>query len=487
MTALHPPATSPTLPQLGTHLPDREALRLSPHVRPDAVALLSLGLVDLILAGGGLALLSVLGITLSHTLSSAVPVLWVAILAATQGYSGRRVPHGLRETTSRALRAGACLTIACVVLATLVGVHPRPSVFLLVATVLTGGSLAPRLGMEVLSRRERGPARRTRVIVAGHHPREVARVVTELRSHSEHSFDVVMVCLARSPKRWTYDVPVAVGLDQVGDRVGEVGADALLVLPCRHVDGEVLRRLGWQLEAASTALYVGTPLLDVAPARTTMAHAGGLGLLHVRPSRHRGPARMLKGVLERLGALVLLLLLAPLLLALACAVRVDSPGPSTYRQTRIGRSGTPFTMYKFRTMCAGADRLLPALAEQNVAAGVLFKVREDPRLTRLGGVLRRYSLDELPQLFNVLLGQMSLVGPRPALPDEVAQYAPDVRRRLAVKPGLTGLWQISGRSDLSWSESVRLDLRYVDNWSLGLDLLILCRTAGAVLDHRGAY
>jgi exopolysaccharide biosynthesis polyprenyl glycosylphosphotransferase len=218
-----------------------------------------------------------------------------------------------------------------------------------------------------------------------------------------------------------------------------------------------------------------------------MAHAAGLGLLHVRPSRHRGPARAAKAALERLAAVVLLLLLAPALLALAYAVRRGSPGPALYRQTRVGRAGVPFTMYKFRTMSADADLYLPELADLNTADGVLFKIRQDPRITRLGGVLRRYSLDELPQLLNVVLGQMSLVGPRPALPDEVERYSHDARRRLAVKPGLTGLWQVSGRSDLSWSDTVRLDLRYVDNWSVGLDLLILCRTVRAVLDHRGAY
>jgi exopolysaccharide biosynthesis polyprenyl glycosylphosphotransferase len=218
-----------------------------------------------------------------------------------------------------------------------------------------------------------------------------------------------------------------------------------------------------------------------------MAHAGGLGLLHVRPSRHRGPARAAKGALERVAALLLLVVLAPLLLALAYAVRRDSPGPATYRQTRIGRGGVPFTMYKFRTMSVNAELRLPELSDHNMTDGVLFKIREDPRITRIGSFLRRFSLDELPQLLNVLRGQMSLVGPRPALPDEVARYSPDERRRLAVKPGLTGLWQVSGRSDLSWSDSVRLDLRYVDNWSLGLDLLILCQTVRAVLDHRGAY
>ena len=184
---------------------------------------------------------------------------------------------------------------------------------------------------------------------------------------------------------------------------------------------------------------------------------------------------------------MLLLVLAPVLLGLALLVRLDSPGPVVFRQQRIGRDGREFTMLKFRTMHAGPEPAGTLLAHGNDADGVLFKLRSDPRITRVGRLLRRYSLDELPQLVNVVVGQMSLVGPRPALPGEVDRYDDDPRRRLVVKPGLTGLWQVSGRSDLPWDEAVRLDLLYVDNWSLTLDLAILARTAGAVLGHRGAY
>jgi lipopolysaccharide/colanic/teichoic acid biosynthesis glycosyltransferase len=170
--------------------------------------------------------------------------------------------------------------------------------------------------------------------------------------------------------------------------------------------------------------------------------------------------------------------------AIAVLVRVTSPGPALFRQERIGRDGHAFTIWKFRTMYAGSDSRLPA---SNDADGVLFKLRRDPRVTPIGRILRRYSLDELPQLLNVLHGDMSLVGPRPPLPSEVEQYGDDVRRRLLVKPGLTGLWQVSGRSDLPWEECVRLDLRYVENWSISFDLLILARTLLAVVRGVGAY
>jgi lipopolysaccharide/colanic/teichoic acid biosynthesis glycosyltransferase len=180
--------------------------------------------------------------------------------------------------------------------------------------------------------------------------------------------------------------------------------------------------------------------------------------------------------------------LAPVMLAIALVIMVESPGPALFRQTRVGKDGKLFTIFKFRTMCDGADLEHERLnAEVGDPSSVLFKLRSDPRVTRVGQFLRRYSLDELPQLLNVVRGDMSLVGPRPALPTEVERYEPDTRRRLAVRPGITGLWQVSGRSDLTWNESVRLDLRYVDNWSLAGDLRLVGRTFGAVVSHRGAY
>ncbi len=184
---------------------------------------------------------------------------------------------------------------------------------------------------------------------------------------------------------------------------------------------------------------------------------------------------------------MLLALLAPLMVVVAAAIKLDSRGPVFYRQRRVGKDGREFTIVKFRTMVTDADKMLTQLADRNEGHGLLFKMRRDPRITRVGAVLRKYSIDELPQLFNVLAGPMSLVGPRPPLPEETARYAPDVRRRLLVKPGLTGLWQVSGRSDLPWEEAVRLDLRYVEDWSLALDAVILWKTFRAVFSGQGAY
>jgi exopolysaccharide biosynthesis polyprenyl glycosylphosphotransferase len=225
----------------------------------------------------------------------------------------------------------------------------------------------------------------------------------------------------------------------------------------------------------------------VAGPRLSIRPIAGLSLLHLeRPSASGG--RMLgKLIFDKLIGGLLMLCAAPVMLVIAALVRGTSSGPALYRQTRVGVDGRRFTILKFRSMVLNADRQQLLLLAQNEGNGLLFKMRKDPRVTRIGAILRRYSLDELPQLLNVVRGDMSLVGPRPPLPDEVDAYQGDASRRLKVRPGLTGLWQVSGRSDLSWEESLRLDLRYTDNWSLALDLSILWRTARAVVKGSGAY
>jgi exopolysaccharide biosynthesis polyprenyl glycosylphosphotransferase len=212
-------------------------------------------------------------------------------------------------------------------------------------------------------------------------------------------------------------------------------------------------------------------------------------MLHVEHPRLKGSARFVKDVFDRVGALTLLLLTSPVLAVLALLVKFGrgGRGPVVFRQERVGKDGRPFVLYKFRTMVVNAEARLTELRNLNDTDGELFKMREDPRVTPVGRWLRRYSLDELPQLLNVLKGDMSLVGPRPPLAREVAGYPADMKRRLVVKPGLTGLWQVSGRSDLSWDESIRLDLTYVENWSLAMDLAILGRTLSAVVRTSGAY
>ncbi|MEV7190537.1 sugar transferase [Streptomyces sp. NPDC093510] len=282
-------------------------------------------------------------------------------------------------------------------------------------------------------------------------------------------------------------VPVVGRLADVANHVRRDGYRVVAVTPDPHWSPDRLQRLAWNLEGSDAEMVVAPVLMEVAGPRLHVDAVLGIPLLRVSMPAFTGGRRAVKAVVDRLGATILLLLFTPLMVVVGLLVLTDSRGGVFYRQRRVGKGGRQFTILKFRTMVAGADGARAALADRNEGAGLLFKLRRDPRVTRVGAVLRRYSIDELPQLFNVLTGSMSLVGPRPPLPEESASYGPDIRRRLLVKPGLTGLWQISGRSDLPWEEAVRLDLRYVEDWSLALDAVILWKTLRAVLYGHGAY
>jgi exopolysaccharide biosynthesis polyprenyl glycosylphosphotransferase len=282
-------------------------------------------------------------------------------------------------------------------------------------------------------------------------------------------------------------VPVMPGLDGVADVVGRYEADTVAVLACPEMAGARLRGLAWELEKSGTELCVAPALLDVAGPRTTIRPIAGLPLLHMDHPEFSGSRLVIKSVFDKVIAVAGLIFAAPLFAVTALAIKLDDGGPVLFKQTRVGKDGRAFSVYKFRTMVPDAEARKASLARQNQQQSPLFKIRRDPRLTNLGTWLRRWSLDELPQLLNVLAGEMSLVGPRPALPEEAAMYGDHVRRRLAVKPGMTGLWQVNGRSDLSWDESVRLDMRYVENWSFMLDLQILWKTWAAVVRGWGAY
>jgi exopolysaccharide biosynthesis polyprenyl glycosylphosphotransferase len=282
-------------------------------------------------------------------------------------------------------------------------------------------------------------------------------------------------------------VPVVGDLDGTAKVVRNLGASTVAVLSCPEMDGIKLRTLAWELEKTGTDLYVAPALLDVAGPRTTIRAAAGLTLLHVDHPQLSGPRQVLKDLFDRSMAVLVLLVFSPLMLGIALAIRLTDKGPALFTQVRVGKDGHPFKIYKFRTMVVDAEARLAEIRQRNEFDGVLFKIRKDPRITAIGARLRKWSLDELPQLINVLRGDMSLVGPRPALPEEAAVYADHVRRRLVVKPGLTGMWQVNGRSDLSWEETVRLDLRYVENWSFALDLQIMWKTFSVIFRGAGAY
>lgn len=275
--------------------------------------------------------------------------------------------------------------------------------------------------------------------------------------------------------------------DHVVEVLAEVGADTVAVTAWSDVSQTDLRRLSWDLEGSGVTLLVAPRLTDISGPRIHIRPVAGLPLLNVEEPEFTGVRRIVKGGMDRLLALLAIIVLAPVLVAISIAVGLTSRGPVLFRQVRVGRHGKPFVIHKFRTMYVNAEEQRAEVEHLNESDGTLFKVREDPRVTTIGRHLRRFSLDELPQFIDVMLGRMSLVGPRPPLPTEVDRYASLVRRRLVVKPGITGLWQVSGRSDLSWDESVRLDLLYVENWSLALDIAIMLKTVLAVLRRHGAY
>jgi exopolysaccharide biosynthesis polyprenyl glycosylphosphotransferase len=275
-------------------------------------------------------------------------------------------------------------------------------------------------------------------------------------------------------------------LSQVAEVVRTMGCDAVAVTSDDATRYNYLRELAWSLEGAGVELLVDPGLVEVAGPRMHIRPLMGFPLLHVEEPHFTGWRRGVKRVSDLVLASVGLVLLAPVLLAIAAVVKLQDGGPVIFRQTRVGRGGQLFTMLKFRSMVTDAETRKADLMSRNEGNGGLFKLRADPRITRVGRILRDFSLDELPQLFNVLAGSMSLVGPRPHLASELAQMPTAASRRSLVTPGLTGLWQVSGRSNLEGDDAIRLDLRYVENWSLTLDLQILWKTISAVVAKRGA-
>ncbi|RPK82963.1 putative sugar transferase EpsL [Streptomyces sp. ADI97-07] len=379
---------------------------------------------------------------------------------------------------------------------------------LVVLLAVTGGSYDPATTVTALvpglvvaalaagAARWLSARRRTarRVLVVGG-AAGLDRTVGLLNSRADHPYAVV-AAVPVGPGAPSFETPVPGRLapERADDDVSTVlggafthDADLVLVAPGPQLDDDRLRRLSWGLHDSGIALCVLSGLSGIAADRVRPASAAGLTLLHVAPPLRRGPQAAVKAFVDRGGAALGLLVLAPLFFGVALAVRLTSPGPVFHRQTRHGRHNRPFTMWKFRTMVADAEARREQLSSVNESEGPMFKMRRDPRVTRIGHALRRTSVDELPQLLNVLRGDMSLVGPRPPLPEEVSRYDERELRRLVVRPGLTGLWQVSGRSDLSWQETVSLDLWYVDNWSVATDMGLLARTVRAVTDGRGAY
>jgi exopolysaccharide biosynthesis polyprenyl glycosylphosphotransferase len=420
-------------------------------------------------------------------LSLGLPLLWLLTLALVGGYDSRFIGVGSDEFR-RVLNAGVFLTAGVAILAYASNTHLARGYVLMALPCATLFSLLTRFTLRKRLHKVRALGGCMRKVVVVGYAGVAADLAEVLRRETYHGLTVVAACLAgQETPAVIAGVPAFAGLGNVATVVSEFEADTVAVLACPEMSGVRLRELAWELEKTGTDLCVAPALLDVAGPRTTIRPVAGLPVLHMDHPEFTGARRVIKGVFDRVLALVALVAGAPVFAAAAVAIWLGDGGPVLFRQVRVGKDGRDFTVLKFRTMVTDAEERKAALADSNEHSGVLFKIRDDPRITRVGGWLRRWSLDELPQLVNVLVGDMSLVGPRPALPQEAAQYGDHVRRRLAVKPGLTGLWQVSGRSDLSWDESVRLDLRYVENWSFVLDLQILWKTCSAVFRGSGAY
>ncbi|WP_308288653.1 sugar transferase [Microbacterium resistens] len=324
-----------------------------------------------------------------------------------------------------------------------------------------------------------------RAVVIGE-PSKVSVVAREIRRAKSSGYEIVGVITDRARAGGVSGFEVLGDIANVESVLDEVRFDALIIVGSDDLDPMTMRRLGHALSDRDIQLIMAPVLTDVAGPRLHTTPVAGLPLVHVDFPRLEGAQRFLKRTFDLIGSAILLVVLSPVFLATAIAIRVDGPGEIIYSQERIGRGGRTFGMRKFRSMVADADDQLASLLDLQGDGGTpLFKINDDPRITRVGRFLRRHSIDELPQLVNVLRGDMSLVGPRPQRATEVALYDDVAYRRLLVKPGMSGLWQVSGRSSLSWEETIRLDLYYVENWSLTQDLVILFRTVRAVIRPQG--
>ncbi len=418
-------------------------------------------------------------------LTALLPAAWLAFLTLQRAYEYRYLGTGTEEYR-RTVHAGFVLfTVIAVVSFSARAQVSRLWVLVAVPLAVLLSLLGRHAVRGWLFRLRVGGRGQQKVLVVGRADAAVS-VIEKLDHEPQHGLVAVGACVPPAGVQLSHvhGVPVVGEPDQILDAVDELGVHVVAVVSHPDLSGHALRRLAWALEERDVELVVSPGIIEVAGPRLSIRPIAGLSLLHMERPVISGGRRLAKTLFDVLVTSLLLVVAAPLMAVIAVAVAATSPGPVLFRQTRVGVDGRPFTMLKFRSMIVDAEQLRAELAHLNEGNDILFKLREDPRVTRVGAVLRRFSLDELPQLVNVLRGDMSLVGPRPPLPQEVAEYSDDATRRLRVRPGITGLWQVSGRSDLSWEESLLLDLRYVDNWSLVLDLSILWRTGRAVVERQ---
>ncbi|MGU3499853.1 sugar transferase [Mycobacterium sp. C31M] len=428
------------------------------------------------------------------TLCSAVlAIIWLAALSGLRTRSPKYIGSGIEEY--RRVVTASFWTFGTIAMAELLLKLEVSRGYLAVALPIgMVGLLAGRFGWRryILRQRSKG-GYRTAVLAVGHRE-AVVDLATELTANVANGYTVVGIGIpgygAPTGEYLTINgqrIPVVGGEGYVLQAVGSCGADTVAIAGTEHFGVRGIRRLLWDLEPLDVELVVAPGVMDVARSRLVMRPVDGLALLHIDKPQYRGAKRVQKRTFDFLFAGAALIATLPIWVVVALAIKLTSRGPIFYSSERIGIEGKPFSMLKFRTMVDGADKQVVQLLQANECDGLMFKVRNDPRITPVGRFLRRFSIDELPQFLNVLTQDMSVVGPRPPLRREVECYDDDVQRRLLVKPGVTGLWQVSGRSDLPWDKAVRLDLSYVDNWSMVGDILIVAKTVQAVLRRTGAY
>ena len=426
-------------------------------------------------------------------LSAIGAVVWPVVVAAMKGYQRRAVGVGSDEARA-VLRAWVAVVVVGAMSAELVPSLSEVERDALLKLAVTGTPFAVLLsvGGRFLARRylhhQQHAGRFVRRVVVVGSAAAAKQLIGRLANESACGMAVVGVCVpdAELADLVGLEVPVLGDLRDVRRVMTDFACDAVAVTSDDATRFTYLRELSWALEGSGVEMLVDPGLVEVAGPRMHIRPLVGFPLLHIEEPHFTGPRRVVKRTTDIVLTAVGLVVISPLLLLIAVAVKLHDGGPVLFAQTRIGRGGNEFTMYKFRSMRLGAEDELASLMERNQGKGGLFKMADDPRITRLGRFLRSFSLDELPQLVNVLNGTMSLVGPRPHLAHELALMPAHSSRRALVTPGLTGLWQVSGRSHLEGDAAIQLDLRYVENWSLTLDLLILWKTFAAVLRRVGA-
>lgn len=409
--------------------------------------------------------------------------MWTLSLADTRDH---RIIGAGAEEYARIARASLSLFGVIAIIAFLTRVDVARGFLLLSLPVGVGLLLLSRwLCRQWLVAKRSAGEYSARVLLVGSEA-SVTHLARELQRMPGSGYRVVGACVPSGRVAGTVhgtSIPIMGSVDAVPQALAATDADTVAVTSTDELPPDKVKQISWGLEAGRQHLVLAPSIVDIAGPRIQTRPVAGVPLMHVETPRFSRGQLFLKRTVDILASTAGVIVLSPLLLALAITVRLSSQGPVFFRQKRVGLRGREFTMLKFRSMVVDAEDMLEQLAKQQRDSGneVLFKMKNDPRVTPVGRVMRKFSLDELPQLFNVIGGSMSLVGPRPPLPSEVERYADHVHRRFLVKPGITGLWQVSGRSSLSWEESVRLDLSYVENWSLVSDLIILARTARAAL------